>query len=552
MKNTWTRRGYLALALLLGACQGLDGPPASLPPPRQVSQPTGLGAWSIPVDVDPLHGSAFERSGETSELRPLLAFPDVSHNLETGRTTVILTVTHAGAVPAALSLQVESPRTLLTSSEKLRLGALAPGSTLTLPLEFENPDAGGFPLTLALRADEAPPLSTAVFAIQQASSGWVATASNSVGTLLPARAVDGNAASQWANEAFRAPSAWLAVDTGALRPMSALRVKVAPFSGGANYRIEVSDDGSAWRPVTGPLRNASWQVETKLFQAPTQARHVRLVFTNDPMGPESRFSVFEVGTDLLAPAGATLPVVSPAPTPAPTPAPSVTPTPVPSVALLPSPTPSPPGVWVRNFDTDSLGSQPSDFIDALDEGYSYAWMPRVPWRVNSVNGSRQYVHDGLANMAFLGFQRWRGTALGTPDGRLPDRYFTELDVTPLRSYTYAPTGDQGTQVYYLDPLNYLEVLIKPDFFEVWSATDAAPFQSRGWSRLFWSATRTVAGQTRRLGADVDARNGRMRVFVDGAELATVSSPLLTTQPHWYALRGAGNIVAHDNIRIERR
>jgi hypothetical protein len=207
---------------------------------------------------------------------------------------------------------------------------------------------------------------------------------------------------------------------------------------------------------------------------------------------------------------------------------------------------------VRNFDTDPVGTQPGDFIDALDEGYSYAWMPRVPWRVNSVNGSRQYVHDGLANMAFLSFQRWRGTALSTADGRLPDRYFTELDVTPLRSYTYAPTGDQGTQVYYLDPLNYVEVLIKPGFFEVWSATDAAPFQSRGWSRLFWSPMQTVAGQTRRLGADVDARNGRMRVFVDGVELATVSSPLLTTQPHWYALRGAGNIVAHDNIRIERR
>lgn len=562
MKKSWKSNGMLALVLCLTACQTLEGPGASLPPPRPLNQPAGLGAWLIPVDVDPLHGSAFERAQPEDGLRPLVAFPDVTHDLETGRTTVTLSLTHAGAAPALLSVEVQSDRPLLTSPAQLRLGLVAPGSSLALPLVFENPNAGGFPLTLSLRAEEAPGAEAAGdYALQQQSGGWVATASNSLGTLVPGHVIDGNSASQWANEAYRAPSAWLAVDTGARRQMAAVRLKLAPFSGGASYRIEVSDDGRAWRSVSGPLRNTSWHLETKPLQAPTQARHLRLVFTNDPAAPESRFSVFEVGTDFqvvgAAPTPSPVPLASPSPTPTATPS-AASPAPTPVSTPSPSPTPgvpaspSPTGVWRRNFETDAFGSDPTDFVDPLDEGYAYPWMPRVPWRINAVNGSRQYVHDGLANLAFLSFRRWRGNALGTPDGRLPERYFTELDVTPLRSYTYAPTGDQGTQVYYLDPLNYLEVLIKPDFFEVWSATNAAPFQSRGWSRLYWSPMRTAAGQLRRLGAEVDARNGWMRVLVDGAELATVRSAVLTPQPHWYALRGAGNIVAHDNIRIERR
>ncbi|RYF28486.1 MAG: hypothetical protein EOO23_07455, partial [Comamonadaceae bacterium] len=64
-----------------------------------------------------------------------------------------------------------------------------------------------------------------------------------------------------------------------------------------------------------------------------------------------------------------------------------------------------------------------------------------------VNGSKQYMHDGLSNTANLSFRRYRGTAFGA-DGALPNRYFTELQVTPIKSYTYAPTGDQGTQFFY--------------------------------------------------------------------------------------------------------
>ncbi|MEB3285292.1 MAG: discoidin domain-containing protein [Candidatus Sericytochromatia bacterium] len=542
------RESWLAVTFVLGACQSLSEPVVSQPKPRPLTQAKAEELWNIPVDVDPLHGAAFERSTDVDGLRPLVAFPDVSHDLSTGLTKVTLSITHAGAGPANISLEVDSPRALHGSKEQVRLGVVEPGGSRTLPLYFENPNAGGFSLNLALRSNQAMTGVAQRFALKQQAISHVATASDSYGTLEAERAVDGNLSSQWANADYRAPSAWLAIDTGKQRPMSELHVKMRPFSGGASYRIEVSNDGTTWRGVSGPLRNTTWQTETKVFANATEARHVRVVFTNDPLAPESRFSVFELGSNFepLTTAPSSAPTVAPTTTPSPSPLPSSTPSPAPTNTPVPS------GNWVRNFASDGLGSDPSDFIDPLDEGYVYPWMPRVSWQVMNVNGSRQYVHDGLANMAFLSFRRWRGSALGRSDGRLPDRYFTELNVTPLRSYTYAPTGDQGTQVYYLDPLNYLEVLIKPQYFEVWSATNAAPFQSRGWSRLFWEPLQTVAGQTRRLGADVDAARGQMRVFVDGVERATVTSPVLTTRPHWYALRGAGNIVAHDNIRIESR
>ena len=117
---------------------------------------------------------------------------------------------------------------------------------------------------------------------------------------------------------------------------------------------------------------------------------------------------------------------------------------------------------------------PADFIDPNDEGYSFSWMPRVSWKVASRDGSRQFMHDGLSNTANLSFRRYRGTALGTTNGQLPKRYFAELEVTPVQSYTYSPTGDQGTQFYYIDPKNYVEILIKPTYFEVWSAINAEP------------------------------------------------------------------------------
>jgi hypothetical protein len=496
--------------------------------------------------VDPLHGAAFAVADDQAAAPAWVEAQEVSHSLAGGKTTVALQLTHVGPSPVSVRPACVAERPLLASELPARWAHLAPGDVQRVQLTFDNPTGDGFEfsLTLALDAPDGP--AAQPYRVTQVA-GAVATASSSYGALTPGRAIDGDPATQWASAEWRPAAAWLAVDTGALRAMEAVSVKLPPFTGGAAYRVETSGDGVTWNAATGPLRNTSWGVERKPFLAPVTARHVRLAFTNDPLTPEGRFSVFSLAVE---PTGA---AASPGPTP--TPSFSSAPTPTPSAGASSMPSSSPSGgasPWLRHFDTDALGSDPADFIDPRAEGFAYDWMPAVRWRVVDQGGSRQYLHDGLANLAYLSFRRYRGGAFGTSDGRLPARYFTELDVTPLRSYTYSPTGDQGTQVYYLDPTNYVEVLIKPTWYEVWTATNAAPFQSRGWSRLFASPVTTVAGQRRRLGAGVDCTTGQLRVFLEGVQVASLNVGMMTDRPHWLALRGAGNIVSHDNIRVEPR
>jgi len=157
------------------------------------------------------------------------------------------------------------------------------------------------------------------------------------------------------------------------------------------------------------------------------------------------------------------------------------------------------GDLMLDFEANAVGSAPSDFIDPNDEGYSYSWMPRVNWKIVSYAGSKQYEHDGLSDTANLSFRRYKGTGLGTTNGALPTHYMAELDVTPIQ---------------------------------------------------------TAAGQKRHLGAEIDTNAHTIKAYLDGQLMATLDANtsdvlprLLTSAPHYFAMRGTGNIVAHDNIRI---
>ncbi len=537
---------FLAIALL-AACQ--QAPPSS---------PTGEAAKSGPewqpeprratqqftIDVDPVRAAAFERATEAGQLRLALDSPTVSHDPATDRTTVTLHVTNAGTALSDLRLRVADPAHLVSAPASPRALEVA-GARQALTWVFDNPGAASFSFHVGFTGT---PGQRALLALVPASG---ATASSTYGTLVPGRAIDGNLSTQWANDGYRAPEAWLRIDTGAVRSLGSLAVKMQPQSGGAFYRIETSNDGVAFTAATGNLKNASWNLETKALPAGTQGRYVRLHFFNDAASPEIRFSVFEVRVDGGGGGTATpTPVPTGTPTPGATPTPAVTPTP----GATPTPTTSlpPAGTYGNTFEALALGAAPSEYIDPRDEGYSYSWMPRVAWSIVSYNGSRQYEHNAFASTSLLSFRRYRGTALGTPNGQLPARYFAQVDVTPIRSGSYSPTGDQGTQFYYLDPTHYLELLIKPTLFEVWVANGAEPFTSRNWQRIHYTTTTTSAGQRRRLSAEIDANAHTMRCYLDGQLRATVSHPMLNTQTHFFALRGAGNVVVHDNVTIQPR
>jgi hypothetical protein len=311
-----------------------------------------------------------------------------------------------------------------------------------------------------------------------------------------------------------------------------------PQSGGAYYVIETSSDGVSFQAASGQLRSSTWNYEDKALNAGVTARHVRLHFFNDAASPEDRFTVYEVQVNGAANSASATP----------TPAPTATPTPAPSSGPVAT------GSLNLSFDGYADGTDPGDFINPQDEGYSYSWMVNPVWKVTTVNGSKQYMHDGLSNTADLSFRRYRGTGLGTANGALPNHYFAQVDVTPIKSYTYNPTGDQGTQVYYINPTNYVEVVIKPNYYEVWVAKDAQPFSSQGWTRVKLMDLNTSAIQTRRIGTEVDTVAHTLKVSLDGADLGwgPLTIDKLTSQAHFFALRGTGNIVAHDNLKIEPR
>jgi hypothetical protein len=522
----YVKRGALvAAAALLAACPA-GQPPLPTPEPAPVAP--GALAASTRFDVDPLRGSAFEQGEGAAPTGPLvITATDVRHDPATGRTAVTLTIPAPDALVGDLALAVDADRPLAAPAPATLPAAGHAARQATLL--FDNPDAAAFTLGVRLAGQVTPS--------RQLAAVSTATASSSLAGFGPGRAVDGDPMTQWTNAVFHEAQASLTLDLGSVQAVSALKLKMRPFSGGASYTIETSVDGSAFTAATGPLRNTTWLVETKPLPAGTMARFVRIHCVNDPASPEVRFEVYEA-----TPSATAVPGTPPPPVPTPTPGPVATPTP---------PPPPPTGSLLETFEGVPVGTAPSTFVDPLDEGFFFTWMPRVRWHVEVLNGSKQFIHDGLNARALLSFRRYRGTAFGA-NGVMPQRYFAQVAVTPIKSQTLAPTGDQGTQVYYLDPTHYLEVLIKPTMFEVWQCNGGQPFTSLGWTRLFFTPTTTAANQTRTLGATVDTAAHQLTAFLDGVQKSTVTSTLLTSQTHWLALRGTGNVVAHDNLRIEPR
>lgn len=253
-----------------------------------------------------------------------------------------------------------------------------------------------------------------------------------------------------------------------------------------------------------------------------------------------------------------VPVEVSSPTPAPSATPawhpfSPTPTPVPS----PTPTPAmghvygQQGTYDTDFSTDAVGTEPPEFINVMDDGYNYSWLYAGNWSVIATDSSHVYAIDDIRPQPALSFRRYRGTDFGTPDGQLPLHYQVSVVEQPIAAdpSEYPPTGDQGVQVFYLDPTHYVEVLFKPHDLQVWECNGGVPNGYGGWNQLFEQQTDTTAGQIRTMGADVDCNTGTLVFYVDGQQLATVHSALITPRTHWFALRATGNEVYFRHITI---
>lgn len=226
----------------------------------------------------------------------------------------------------------------------------------------------------------------------------------------------------------------------------------------------------------------------------------------------------------------------------------------PTPYTAPSSTPTPEPRLRADFEAVPLGSQPDDWVDVATEKTVPAWVYAGNWRVvEAEGGNRAFLHDDVRVQPAVSFQRYRGTALGTKDGLLPAKYWTELDMKPIRSpHNYPPTGDQGVQLYYADYNRYVEIVLKPDQIEVWEADNAEPRTTKGWKRLWNRQTTNPVGTARRVGALVDTVAGTFETWIDGEKMSTVKSAVIKPQPAWLALRGIGNVVSFDNVVIEPR
>ncbi|MDB5095865.1 MAG: hypothetical protein JWM80_286 [Cyanobacteria bacterium RYN_339] len=318
-------------------------------------------------------------------------------------------------------------------------------------------------------------------------------------------------------------------------------VRSGPLVPGQTFKVRLTFDNPGGGAFSAHLVLAGLRAKATPTPGPSPSAEATATPTPEPTATPT---AAPTATPTPTPAPTATPTPTPTPVPTATPTPGATPTPAPTATPTPGPTPA--GGLLLDF--EGAGAT-ADFIDPNDEGYSYTWMPRVDWKIVTLNGSKQYEHDGLSSTGNLSFRRYKGAGLGTANGALPDHYMAELDVTPIQSYTYAPTGDQGTQVYYLDPTHYVEVLIKPTYFEVWQCDGGVPFGSAGWTRLYFADAVNNANEARHLGAEIDCTTHTLKAFFGGQLMTTLMIPMLTTQPHYMALRGTGNIVAHDNVHV---
>lgn len=220
---------------------------------------------------------------------------------------------------------------------------------------------------------------------------------------------------------------------------------------------------------------------------------------------------------------------------------------------LPAPTVTPPPpMLLETFEDVPLGEVAAGWVDVATETTVPAWVYPGNWRVVADDaGNRVFLHDDVREQPAVSFQRYRGEALGSADGLLPTRYHAEVAMRPIRSpHNYPPTGDQAVQFYYLGTGRYVEVVIKPDQLEIWEADGAEPRTSKGWKRLYNKALATSGGDLRRIGARVDVEAGTFEAWLDGERLTSVKSALIKPQPAWITLRGIGNVVSFDDVRVE--
>lgn len=118
------------------------------------------------------------------------------------------------------------------------------------------------------------------------------TASSSYPGLVPGRAIDGDAATQWGSNAYKAYEETLDLGFSQRFVFDQLRIKTGYLPPGVGYDVYTSEDGASWTLAAWSFTNTTWNLEPKsLYGA---GRYLRVRFHNAPDDPIARFYVYEL------------------------------------------------------------------------------------------------------------------------------------------------------------------------------------------------------------------------------------------------------------------
>ncbi|MEU2067826.1 discoidin domain-containing protein [Streptomyces anulatus] len=119
----------------------------------------------------------------------------------------------------------------------------------------------------------APPVTGTNLALNQPTTASSHQAQYGDCPCTPAHATDGNTGTRWASD-WSDPQ-WIQVDLGSAKPIRTLQLVWDPAYA-RSYEVQVSDDGSTWRPVHSTTEG-NGDIDT--IDLSTTARHVRLQLT---------------------------------------------------------------------------------------------------------------------------------------------------------------------------------------------------------------------------------------------------------------------------------
>jgi hypothetical protein len=172
----------------------------------------------------------------------------------------------------------------------------------------------------------------------------------------------------------------------------------------------------------------------------------------------------------------------------------------------------------------------------------------------------QYEQMKEAPTATLMIRRYNGEALGKPNGYAPSRYRFESTIQAFKAADVPETNLAGSPVgllaiipYYLDSTHYVLMEGIKNRYEVWFVDGMTPGDewNADTSRKFnMDATPDIAvNQPIQLGAEVDTKQGAMKVYINGELKEVLQAPFIKDVQHSVALVSNGNYVAFKDVKL---